>query len=330
MFSQLSDFTSFASKLTAELSLDNLQKEQEVEAPPISPAQQHPAAAPPSSSISPSAPLSSSLPSASLSSSFISKPSLSLKEDNATISAEKFAEYESNLKEKDSVIQSLSSELSSCQFDLQNTIKLLEIEKERLRSLDEKILQQNVRENENLQRSQLLEARKKDLELELSDLQLHFQSKFTESHCQESSGPCVACLGLQAQVEEMASAHQSAVENLNKKIVKIQKQNKKLEKDLQESLLKSSRLEAASVSASDDSPPTPGNPLGDTSRQDDEIQILQRKIDEMQREYNELKEKQQMQTTKMKDKVKEFIEAQKLLHAEKADLANSLTAKVSQ
>jgi hypothetical protein len=314
MFSQLSDFTSFASKLTAELSLDNLQKEEEV-----------------TSSSKKSSPCS--LPSASLASALpVTIPGAysSLKKEDE----KKSTEYESSLHDKDLMIESLHADLSICQVDLLNARKLMEKEKERSQSLENKVHQHELAEHENLQRYQLLQARNKDLELELTDLQLHYQSKFTAIENQVCSSPCVACIALQGQVDEMTSAHQAAVDNLNKKILKIQKQNKKLEKDLQDSLQKNIRLEATSLLGSPFPAPeiiTTAPPVEqqgiDTSR-DEEIQMMQTKIDEIQRSYNELKEKQQVQTSKMKEKVKEFIESQKLLQGEKSELANLLSAKV--
>lgn len=144
---------------------------------------------------------------------------------------------------------------------------------------------------------------------------------------------------------------------MNKKISKLQKINKKLEKDLQ-NIPKVSESQQTQQTQTQEEPqqlvedspkPTEVSPKPveislavidekeselERFRQnlidkDNQISLLQSNFDQIQSEYHEMKEKQLTLTSKMKEKVKKFIDSQTQLENEKIQLTNLLQNKVS-
>jgi hypothetical protein len=339
MFSQFSELKNFASKITAELSLDNLQKEQDddqqstVTQPP--PAQQPPIKQPSSSPI----PKTKS----------ISSPSNELNDSQYLI------------HEKNSQIEFLTKNLC----DLQEELIQLKESNERKEKNEKEELEKIKKEKRNLfQDYQLLQTKHHDLELEFHDLQKLYQTKYQQEQQQEEELqqekeikespplPCESCISYQKQIETVEKNHQLQIENLNKKNSKLQKQNKKFEKELQEAQAQIQALTQAAaalvpkvdevtesfserdettVQSSENftfSQSLLDEEIQKNSQKEIEIQSLRSQLHDLQRECEELKEKQQTQTTKMKDKVKDFIESQRLLQNEKANLTKMLSAKV--
>jgi hypothetical protein len=334
MFSQFSDLRSFASKISSELSLDNLQKEQdEDQEPPPPPASQPPKQTSPTSSNSTIPTTQSIIP-----------------------SFHELNEAQHLLHEKDSQIQFLTNNFRELQEELIQ-LKDSNAKKEK----DEKReKEKSEREKKSLlQDYYLLQSKHHDLELELKEMQQLYQSKYQQEQQQEqrkedaSSIPCESCVSYQSQIETIENDYQLQIENLNKKNTKLHKQNKKFEKELQEAQAQIQALTQAAaaiallpkvdqtVESSLEAEPTiaqsPENlnlsqlledEIRKSLQKENEIQSLQSHMKEMQRECEELKEKQHSQTTKMKEKVKGFIESQRLLQLEKANLTKTLTSKV--
>jgi uncharacterized coiled-coil DUF342 family protein len=393
MFSNFSDLTSFASKLSAEFSLDNLQTEDEkpqttnsgdtnvesvpapVESPPreVTPAKQTPSL----KEATPVQKTSGTPPSRNVSSG--KKIAASPQDDIWDIMEQEEAkggngaEYKSIIADLE---EKLSSEIALSQKkseDMKELRRQLRDEKRSAKELREKLNSMDSVVSEYETSKSSLSSRNAVLEKEVDELREMLSRSVASSESTVSvdsaacNSTCNTCNDFKARVDSLKQAydnlekkyeaerkrtadqagaqqeiaasymfslhqtHQEELQSMNDKLSASQQEAISLKQEIQqlkEELAVSQSAATNALSSAKQLEQTLAQRTAQLSSKEAEVSRLSEELHASQTSLAELKEKQVSLTAKMKDKIKQMMDAQGALEKQKAVLAEALRNKV--